>query len=229
MGGAMKLPVGTLKANISAVLLLIVLLLARNTYALEKPDYDVLLELGKIEYRLYKPYIVAETVVKDPDYESALDAAFERLLAYISGDNLASSKISMTAPVQMARTGVELESTSPISSSQTPEGIRMAFMLPSEYDLQSAPSPLDDTVVVKELPERVVAAIRFSGRWTERNLTSNEAILLENIKEEKLETVGPSVFAAYHPPFMPPWFRRNEILFEVTGLPSSLPAIVTGD
>jgi hypothetical protein len=53
--------------------------------------------------------------------------------------------------------------------------------------------------------------------------------LLENIKAEQLETVGPSVFAAYHPPFMPPWFRRNEILFEVTGLPSSLRGTVTGD
>ena len=105
----------------------------------------------------------------------------------------------------------------------------MAFMLPSEFDLRSAPIPLDETVVLKELPERIVAAIRFSGRWTERNLTSNEATLLENIEAEQLETVGPSVFAAYHPPFMPPWFRRNEILFEVTGLPSSLRGTVTGD
>ena len=229
MGGAMKLPVGTLKANITAVLLLLVLLMARNSYALEKPDYEVLLDLGKIEYRLYQPYLVAETVVENPDFESALDAAFERLQGYISGDNMASSDISMTVPVQMARTGVELSTDSPISTSQTPEGIRMAFMLPSEYTLQTAPTPLDDSVVLKELPERVVAAIRFSGRWTERNLTSNEATLLENIKQEKLEPIGPSVFAAYHPPFMPPWFRRNEILFEVTGMPSSLQDRVSGD
>lgn len=229
MGGAMKLPVGTLKANITAVLLLLLLLVARNSYGLEKPEYEVLLDLGKIEYRLYQPYLVAETVVQDPDFEQALQVGFDRLLGYISGNNLASSKIDMTAPVQMARTGVALDATSPISTSQTPEGIRMAFMLPSEFDLRSAPMPLDETVVLKELPERIVAAIRFSGRWTERNLTSNEATLLENIEAEQLETVGPSVFAAYHPPFMPPWFRRNEILFEVTGLPSSLRGTVTGD
>ena len=86
----MKLPVGTLKANVTAVLLLFVLLVARNSYGLEKPDYEVLLDLGKIEYRLYQPYLVAETVVQNPDFESALDAAFERLQGYISGDNVAS-------------------------------------------------------------------------------------------------------------------------------------------
>ena len=74
-----------------------------------------------------------------------------------------------------------------------------------------------------------MAAIRFSGRWTERNLTRAEDRLVQNIAEQNLETVGPSVFAAYNPPFMPPFFRRNEILFEVNGLPESLRQGSTGD
>lgn len=218
----MKILAGTRKANIAGLLLMLALSVATRSYSLDKPEYEVLLLQDKIEYRLYRPFVVAETEVQDANFESALDMAFNRLLGYISGDNQASAKISMTVPVQMARTGVELGPAAPISTSQTPEGIRMAFMMPKEYDLQSAPMPLDDSVKLKELPERIVAAIRFSGRWTERNLTSNEAILLENIRKEQLEPVGPSVFAAYHPPIMPPWFRHNEILFEVTGLPSSL-------
>ena len=124
----------------------------------------------------------------------------------------------MTVPVQMART----DSNSAVSTSETPEGIRMAFMLPSEYNMETAPAPINEYVEVKKLPERMVAAIRFSGRWTERNLTKNEERLIENIEEQQLETIGPSVFAAYHPPFMPPFLRRNEILFEVTGLPAEL-------
>lgn len=126
----------------------------------------------------------------------------------------------MTAPVEMARTGQEIQPTSPVQTSQTLEGIRMSFMLPSEYTAETAPIPTDSNVVLKKLPERVVAAIRFSGRWTERNLTKNEARLIENIQQAELQTAGPSVFAAYNPPFMPPWFRRNEILFEIVNFPT---------
>lgn len=222
-------PVGTIKANISAILLLLTLLLAKNANALEKPEYEVLLDLGKIEYRLYQPYVVVETVVQDGDYDAAVEAGFGRLFDYISGANRSTSKISMTAPVEMARTGQEITGTSPMSTSQTPEGLRMAFMLPSEYSLQSAPRPVDEKVQLREMPERVVAAIRFSGRWTERNLTRAESRLIENIADQELETVGPSVFAAYNPPFMPPFFRRNEILFEVSGLPKSLEQQSSGD
>jgi hypothetical protein len=225
----MKLLAETLQTKIAALLLLLTLLLATNANALEKPEYTVLLELGKIEYRQYKSYIVAETVVADEDYNRAVETGFNRLFDYISGNNSGSEKVSMTAPVEMARTGIELQATSPVSTRQTAEGIRMAFMLPSEYDMLSAPKPLDDTVALNEIPERVMAAIRFSGRWTERNLTENEARLLENIAEQQLDTVGPSVFAAYNPPFIPPWFRRNEILFEVNGLPKALTPKSSGD
>lgn len=221
----MKLPVGTFKANVSAILLLCVLSLANSAKALEKPDYEVLLDLGKIEYRLYESFIVVETVVQNDDYNAAVEEGFDRLYGYISGSNSASDKISMTVPVQMART----DSSSAVSTSETPEGIRMAFMLPSEYNMESAPVPINEYVEVKKLPERMVAAIRFSGRWTERNLTKNEERLIENIEEQQLETIGPSVFAAYHPPFMPPFLRRNEILFEVTGLPAELERISSGD
>ncbi len=225
----MKLPVGTFKANVSALLLLFVLLLANNARALEKPDYEVLLDLGKIEYRLYESFIVAETVVQNADYNAAVEEGFDRLYGYISGSNSASDKISMTVPVQMARTKSELAGSPAVRTSETPEGIRMAFMLPSKYNMETAPAPMDDNVEVKKLPERLVAAIRFSGRWTERNLTKNEERLIENIEEQKLETIGPSVFAAYHPPFMPPFLRRNEILFEVTGLPAELDQRSAGD
>ena len=214
----MKFPVGSLKANVGAILLLLALLLSKEVSALEKPEYEVIFEDGKIEYRLYAPYIVVETEVEgfDADDTEAMEEAFDRLFGYISGDNTAQEKIKMTAPVQMARTGQEISATAPIQTSKTANGIRMAFMLPSKYSLDSAPVPADSRVKVKQLPERIVAAIRFSGRWTERNLLKNEARLIEDIRQRQLNPTGPSVFAAYHPPFMPPFLRRNEIHFELT-------------
>lgn len=217
----MKLAVGTLKGNISAIMLLLALVAVQDVNALEKPDYDVLYKDGKIEYRLYKPYILVETEVKSEDYFEATEEGFDRLFGYISGDNTVEEKISMTAPVQMARTGQEIDFTQEVQTTQTLEGIKMSFMLPSEFSIESAPQPTDSRVTITQLPERLVAVIRFSGRWTERNLTKNEERLIENIRAADLQTFGPSVFAAYHPPFMPPFLRRNEIHFDVSGYPGS--------
>lgn len=225
----MKLPVGTLKANIGAVFLLMALLVAKDTSALEKPEYDVIFENGKIEYRLYKPYLVVETKASDAEFTDAMEKGFDRLFNYISGNNTQQQKIKMTAPVEMARTGQEIAMTSPVQTSKTPDGVRMAFMLPGEFTLDTAPLPLDENVEVNLLPERVVAAIRFSGRWTERNLLKNEARLIDDIRMRELTTVGPSIFAAYHPPFMPPFLRRNEILFELNGSPQASEFTNSGD
>jgi len=217
----MKFPVGTLRANISALLLLCTLIAVQDVHALEKPEYEVLYKDGKIEYRLYKPYILIETEVKNEDYLEATEEGFDRLFGYISGNNTFDEKISMTAPVQMMRTGQEIDFTQEVQTSKTLEGIKMSFMLPSEYSLETAPRPTDSRVIINPLPERLVAVIRFSGRWTERNLTKNESRLVENIRAADLQTFGPSVFAAYHPPFMPPFLRRNEIHFDVSGYPGS--------
>ncbi len=217
----MKLPVGTFKANLVAVLLLVALAIANNANALEKPEYEVLFKDGKIEYRMYKSYILVETIVNSDDFDAASEEGFDRLFAYISGSNGIDEKISMTAPVQMARTGETFDINQEMKASRTLEGIKMSFMLPSEYSFEAAPQPTDSRVMITPVPEKLVAVIRFSGRWTERNLAKNEAKLVENIKAANLQTFGPSVFAAYHPPFMPPFLRRNEIMFEVSGYPGA--------
>ena len=59
-----------------------------NTMALEKPDYEILYEDGNIEYRLYEPYLVAQTEVSmDDNYNSASNEGFRRLFKYITGSN----------------------------------------------------------------------------------------------------------------------------------------------
>ncbi len=229
----MKFPVGTLKANLGAALLLMALVVAKDASALEKPEYEVIFENGKIEYRLYEPYLVVETEVAyqgaQDEMEEAMEEGFDRLFAYISGKNTQQKKVSMTVPVEIARTGQQISPTATVQTSRTPNGVRMAFMLPSKYSMDSAPIPRDSTVQVRLMPERVVAAIRFSGRWTERNLVKNENRLIDDIRQRQLTTTGPSIFAAYHPPFMPPFMRRNEIHFELIDTPESSALSSSGD
>ena len=71
-----------------------------NTMALEKPDYEILYEDGNIEYRLYEPYLVAQTEVSiDDNYNSASNEGFRRLFKYITGSNTSEVDIAMTAPI----------------------------------------------------------------------------------------------------------------------------------
>lgn len=195
--------------------------LAGHTMALEKPEYKVLYQEGKLEYRLYQPYIVAETeVVGEESYKAASNEGFMRLFRYISGGNIDQASIAMTAPVQRHRVSEEIAMTTPVQRLPTAQGWKVAFMLPSQYALDDAPVPVDPRVVIRPMPERLMAVLRYSGRWTERNLVKYEQRLRERLQEHGIEVMGVTESAAYNPPFTPPFMRRNEIMVKVEGYPT---------
>jgi hypothetical protein len=65
------------------------------------------------------------------------------------------------------------------------------------------------------VPDRTVAALRFSGTWGEERFMEHEQQLRELMAEHGLEPVGEAVYARYNPPFTPWFMRRNEILIPV--------------
>ena len=65
-----------------------------------------------------------------------------------------------------------------------------------------------------------MAVLRYSGRWTERNLVKYEQRLRERLQEHGIEVMGVTESAAYNPPFTPPFMRRNEIMVKVEGYPT---------
>ncbi|MDG1663097.1 MAG: heme-binding protein [Pseudomonadales bacterium] len=195
--------------------------LAGHSMALEKPGYKVLYQEGKLEYRLYQPYIVAETeVVGEESYKAASNEGFMRLFRYISGGNIDQASIAMTAPVQRHRVSEDIAMTAPVQRLPTTQGWKVAFMLPSQYAIDDAPVPVDPRVVIRPMPERLMAVLRYSGRWTERNLVKYEQRLRERLQEHGIEVMGVTESAAYNPPFTPPFMRRNEIMVKVEGYPT---------
>ena len=195
--------------------------LVGHTMALEKPGYKVLYQEGKLEYRLYQPYIVAETeVVGEESYKAASNEGFMRLFRYISGGNIDQASIAMTAPVQRHRVSEDIAMTTPVQRLPTAQGWKVAFMLPSQYAIDDAPVPVDPRVVIRPMPERLMAVLRYSGRWTERNLVKYEQRLRERLQEHGIEVMGVTESAAYNPPFTPPFMRRNEIMVKVEGYPT---------
>lgn len=202
------------------------LMLVCSNYAvgLEKPEYEVVFSDDQIEYRLYDPYVVAETSVEiENSYNNASNKGFRRLLNYISGENTISTKIDMTAPVQMSRnsSATEIAMTAPVQSQANGNELLVAFMLPSEYSFGDAPTPNDPRVSLRIVPSRLMAVIRYSGRWTESNRIRYETRLRESLEAANIEILSNAESAAYNPPFTPPFMRRNEIMLEVATYPRS--------
>ena len=161
--------------------------------ALEEPEYGVLLEAGDIEFRRYEPYIVAEVSVDGPNADRK---AFSLLAGYIFGDNDAEEKMSMTAPVET-------------------RGSDYAFVMERKYSMETLPRPIDDRVRLQDRPERVVAALAFSGRWTQKNIEKHQQRLLTSLDDMGVKIIGEPELARYNSPFTPWFMRRNEIIVAI--------------
>lgn len=216
-------------------LLTVLALAAVPAHAIETPRYAVERTLADgIEVRLYEPMLVAETTVSTEDYRRAGNDAFRVLANYIFGDNQGRRDIAMTAPVEQRRapTGTEIAMTAPVEQRRAASGTDIAmtapveqrasdagwtvtFMMPSEWDRDSLPLPNDPRVAIREMPERRIAAIRFSGTWSAKSFAAREAELLDAVTQAGLVMIGEPWTARYDPPWTPWFMRRNEILVEL--------------
>ena len=178
------------------VLALALLAAPMLAHAIEEPAYEVLRPLGdQIEIRRYAPYVVAEVLVSGTA-EDAGNQAFRILAGYIFGKNKGEKKLEMTAPVTQAA---------------APGGFLMQFVLPKGVTLESAPEPLDPRVQLREVAATRLAAIRYSGFWSQDNYDEHLAKLKAALQAADLSWTGEPVFSRYNPPFMPWFLRRNEI------------------
>jgi effector-binding domain-containing protein len=181
---------------------------------IETPKYTILEKQGKFEIRQYPSCLVAETVV-DANFKEAGNIAFGRLFNYISGNNRKQESISMTAPVSQTEPSEKIAMTAPVNMQQTEGKYAVSFLMPSRYTLETIPEPLDESVIIKEIPAQKVAAVRYSGTWSQERYEANKAILMEFVQMKGLVLTGEPVFARYNPPFELWFLRRNEVLIPV--------------
>lgn len=187
----------------------------RNT---EEAGYAVIDERDQIEIREYDELVVVETFV-NTDYEEAGTIAFKKLFAYISGENISKTKISMTAPVMSkegdAPEGDKISMTSPVLGQRQAKGWRYSFVLPAGYTLENAPLPSNPEVKLVVIPRKKVAVIRYSGSWKEHTMREKSEKLVKWIQANGLERLSSPRSARYDPPWTLPFLRRNEIMIDV--------------
>lgn len=220
------LPEPTLGARVAVVAALL-LLTPITAMAIEEPKFRVLETVGNFQIREYQPALIAE-VETTGERSDAASSGFRLLADFIFGNNRVQRKISMTAPVtqvpEPASTKVEM--TAPVM--QAPAGLewndqtateqrwRVAFMMPSQFSMETLPLPNDPRIRIKEIPGRKIASVTFSGFYTQTNLRKHRELLERFVKEKSLEASGLYEVAFYDDPFTLPWNRRIEWWVTVT-------------
>ena len=187
---------------------------AIDAMAIEEAKYEVIKKDNKFEIRDYATHILAETVVEG-NLEDAGNKAFKRLFRYISGDNRSGDKVAMTAPVSQEPMGEKIKMTAPVGQQRVKESWAVSFMMPGSYTLETLPEPEDPKVTLRQVPARRMAAVRYSGFWSEKGYLRYKVELESWIHRMGLTIVGDPIWARYNPPFMPWFLRRNEILIPI--------------
>lgn len=179
----------------------------------ETPKYSVMVKQKEIELRQYAGYIQAEVDINGQDYKSAIENGFNILAGYIFGNNGSRQKIEMTAPVQASRSE-KIAMTTPVTVTGT-NRFTVAFIMPSEYTLETLPFPNDTRIRFKAIPTHQMAAIRFSGYFQPENIRKNKDRLSQWLEEQQLEAEGDFLVAGYNPPWVPGFLARNEVLIKI--------------
>lgn len=86
--------------------------------------------------------------------------------------------------------------------------------MPSKYTLGTLP-PAPDDITLAQMPARRMAALRFAGNASGRDLALMEARLRDWMRETRLMPAGEAEFAFYDAPVIPGPLRRNEVLIPV--------------
>jgi len=162
----------------------------------ETARHDVVAREGKFELRDYPATRLAST--RMPLGE---DSGFMRLFRFISGANERGEKIAMTTPVFMERGVGDGQDT-------------MAFVLPEA--MTNAPRPSSADVTLGSMEGGRFAVHRFAaGRPDAAVEAGAERRLREWMAGRRLGAEGRAMFAYFDPPWIPRWFRRNEVMLRV--------------
>ena len=165
-----------------------------NVMAYEESKYNVVKSNEIYEIRKYSDRLAIQVV------NTNQNNSFQKLFNYISGNNETNEEIKMTTPVtQMKKKG----------------NMTMQFYLPSNFNKDNVPNPSRFDVEIVNIEGGYYAAIRYSGRASDKNFIKHKEILENELKKDNISIAVPAIKETYNSPFTLPMLRRNEAMFEV--------------
>ena len=181
--------------------------------ATEEPAHQTLVKDGKYEIRQYDPIIVAEVEITG-DMRRAGSSGFRPLADYIFGNNTARSEIAMTAPVTRVKSE-KIAMTAPVMRTMDDDVWTVAFVMPSEWTMDTLPVPNNPDVTIREVPGELIATVKFSGIGREGVFEQKQEALESWLNEQGYEPIGAPRYAGYDAPYVPGPFRRNEVMIPI--------------
>lgn len=143
-----------------------------------------------------------------------------------SGKDEASQKIAMTAPVAQVRESQKIDMTAALAQVAENDGSRagesseepgwvIRFTMPTEFTLETLPKPNNPAVVIREIPGRTMAVMKFSGYARIKTVEKKRTALTEAVAQAGLTMQQDVELAQYNPPWIPGFLRRNEVMVQI--------------
>ena len=133
--------------------------LVMSTSKTETQAYKILFSKDNFEIRFYPSVTIASITSSAKSYKELANPGFRKLAGYIFGGNEGGKSISMTSPVHMD-----------INDSAS----SMSFVMPANYNSDNLPKPNDKQVIIKTVPDEIVAAIKFGGYASDDDIELNK-------------------------------------------------------
>jgi hypothetical protein len=164
------------------------------------PQRYTIIRTGKdFEIRFYPSVTIATVTSPAKSHKELAGAGFRQLAAYIFGGNESKQQIAMTSPVHM-------DINDSLSS--------MSFVMPSQYNKSNIPKPINREVMISNTPDEYVAALKFSGFASDKDIKKYTEKLEQALKQNGITYYGNFRFLGYDAPYKL-FGRRNEIIVSI--------------
>jgi hypothetical protein len=185
--------------SISFIILLTLLSTTIMASSIEKQKYRLVQSEKDYEIRYYPSAMMATIYSSANSYKQISTPGFRTLAGFIFGGNESNTRIAMTAPVHM-------DINDSVSA--------MSFVMPSKYDEQSLPRPMDSSVKLDKSRAEYVAVLKFGGYANDEKITRYSEKLRKALEKKGISYSGNFRFLGYNPPYQ---FigRKNEIIVSV--------------
>ncbi|MGQ5264008.1 SOUL family heme-binding protein [Micromonospora sp. ZYX-F-536] len=182
----------------------------------ERQPYRVVSRHPGFELRRYPAHLVAEVQVQASFTRAPLEA-FRPLAAYVGGANRVRHPIGAGPATPDATGTTKIPMTAPVvqEEGERPGAYLVQFVMPAGSTAATLPEPVDARVRIREIPAQLAAAMRFSGRWTEKAFGQRATALGRSVTAAGLQPTGAIRYARFDPPWKPWFLRRNEVVLPV--------------